>query len=137
MPGFFTIGSHALRAALTPDMPRHPGVPAIFDGRHVWIHVDGQNHVLEWHPAVTFLAKGLVHDAGDVLIAPMPGAVLSVATVPGATVAQGETLMVIESMKLETAIKAPRSGIVAEVHVGIGQTFNKDARLISLESEQP
>ncbi len=47
-------------------------------------------------------------------------------------VAAGDTLMVIESMKLETAIKAWREGSVAAVHVGMGQAFQRGAPLISL-----
>ena len=40
--------------------------------------------------------------------------------------------MVIESMKLETAIKAWRDGTVAAVHVGVGQTFERGAPLVTL-----
>jgi biotin carboxyl carrier protein len=50
----------------------------------------------------------------------------------GQSVTAGETLMVIESMKLETAIKAWRDGAVAAVHVGVGQTFQRGTPLLAL-----
>jgi 3-methylcrotonyl-CoA carboxylase alpha subunit len=42
---------------------------------------------------------------------------------------------VIESMKLETAIKAPRDGLVATVHVAVGKTFDRAAPLVTLAPE--
>jgi biotin carboxyl carrier protein len=67
--------------------------------------------------------------------APMPGTVVSVQARPGARVHKGETLMVIESMKLETAITAWRDGTIEVVHLAAGQTFDRDAPLVSLAPE--
>lgn len=47
----------------------------------------------------------------------MTAAVLSVAVTPGSTVAEGEPLLVVESMKMEIPILAPVGGIVAELRV--------------------
>ena len=57
--------------------------------------------------------------------------VIAVAAEPGAQVQAGDTLMVIESMKLETAIKAPRDGVVATVTFAAGQSFERDAVLVT------
>src|SRR5262249_4590640 len=46
---------------------------------------------------------------------PMTGAVLEVAVAAGATVAAGDTLMVVSAMKMETAVTAPCAGVVAEL----------------------
>jgi biotin carboxyl carrier protein len=70
--------------------------------------------------------------AEDVAEAPMPGVVIAVHVKEGQSVTAGETLMVIESMKLETAIKAWRDGAVAAVHVGVGQTFQRGTPLLAL-----
>ena len=48
---------------------------------------------------------------------------------------RGDTLLVIESMKLETAIKAPRDGMVETVHVADGRTFERSAPLVTLAPE--
>ena len=55
------------------------------------------------------------------MTAPMPGVILSVDTAVGTTVKRGESLMVLEAMKMKNELKAPRDGIVAEVYVAPGQ----------------
>ena len=62
-------------------------------------------------------------------LAPMPGVVVSVLVVPGQRVREGDALLVIESMKLQTTIAAECDGAVAEVSVAEGQTFQRGAVL--------
>lgn len=71
----------------------------------------------------------------DVVKAPMPGAVVSVECHPGDTVARGQPLVTIESMKLQTALVSPRDGTIAEVLRGVGETFEKDEVIVRLEPE--
>lgn len=133
MPGFLIIGSEAHPAALRPGQCNRPSENALFDGHHVWVHLDGEIHALEWRPAIAHFEEDLVGDIADTLRAPMPGAVIAVHVESGAVVRAGETMLLIESMKLETAIKAPRDGIVAAIHVRLGQSFDRDVPLVSLE----
>lgn len=104
-------------------------------GNHLWVHLDGRAYELVWQDAVAHHAGEAGGPAADGARAPMPGAVISVSVAAGDAVTAGDTLMVIESMKLETAIKAPRDGIVAVVHVAPGDVFDRDARLVSLAEE--
>lgn len=69
----------------------------------------------------------------DVVKAPMPGAVVSLHKQPGDEVQRGETVVTIESMKLQTALAAPRDGRIAELLRQEGQTFEKDDVLVRLE----
>jgi len=69
----------------------------------------------------------------DHVRAPMPGVVVSVHRRAGETVARGETLMTIESMKLQMALAAPRDGVLAEIRRGAGETFDKDEIVAELE----
>lgn len=69
----------------------------------------------------------------DQIKAPMPGAVVSVHKAAGDAVKRGETIITIESMKLQTALVAPRDGIVAEVLRKDGETFEKDEVVARLE----
>jgi biotin carboxyl carrier protein len=73
--------------------------------------------------------------AADTAEAPMPGTVVRVHVAPGEPVKRGQTLMVIESMKMETAILAWRDGVVGAVHRPLGATFDRKAPLVSLEPE--
>jgi biotin carboxyl carrier protein len=61
---------------------------------------------------------------GQVLKAPLPGKISHVAVKPGDTVTRGDTLLVIEAMKMENEFKAATAGTVSEVHVTAGQAVN-------------
>ncbi len=69
--------------------------------------------------------------AGQVC-APMPGTVLSVKVEVGASVAAGDTLLMLEAMKMETAVPAPSAGTVSEVLVKAGQRVNTGEPLVTL-----
>ena len=65
--------------------------------------------------------------------APMPGVVASVAAVAGKTVKQGDLLLTIEAMKMETGIHAERDGKIKAVHVQIGTQIDAKDLLAELE----
>jgi pyruvate carboxylase len=65
--------------------------------------------------------------------APMPGAVASVAVVPGAKVRAGDLLLTIEAMKMETGLHADREATVKAVHVHAGSQIEAKDLLIELE----
>ncbi|MGH7962914.1 MAG: acetyl-CoA carboxylase biotin carboxyl carrier protein subunit [Candidatus Binatia bacterium] len=69
---------------------------------------------------------------GNELRAPMPGVVVSVHAQPGDAVRKGQTLITIESMKLQTAITSPRDAEVSTIHFAEGQTFDRNAVLVTL-----
>ena len=103
-------------------------------GDRLFVHLDGQTYEIDYLPAVKRHAPDAALSASDHLVAPMPGAVIACAVKPGDTVAAGDLLLVIESMKLETPFKVWRDGRVASVHVAQGQTFERDKVLLSLEA---
>jgi biotin carboxyl carrier protein len=63
------------------------------------------------------------------LVAPMPGRVVRVLEAPGADVVAGQALFVIEAMKMENELKAPRAGRIQEVAVREGQAVESGALL--------
>ena len=65
--------------------------------------------------------------------APMPGRVVVVQKQPGDAVNAGDVVLVIEAMKMELALKAPRDGVLAEVHAQAGDFVEGDAVLATLE----
>lgn len=65
--------------------------------------------------------------------APMPGTILSVAVKVGQQVKAGDTLMVLEAMKMENEIPAPRDGKVTEVFVSANSTVETGSPLCNLE----
>jgi 3-methylcrotonyl-CoA carboxylase alpha subunit len=74
-------------------------------------------------------------DGGDNLIAPMPGLVTLVSAQAGQVVAKGDALLVLEAMKMEHTLTAPRDGIVAEILVVKGDQVTDGTMLLTLETE--
>lgn len=67
------------------------------------------------------------------MTAPMPGVVLSLEKSAGASVQRGETVLVLEAMKMKNEIKAPRDGVIAEVYVSAGQQVKYGETLVRFE----
>jgi biotin carboxyl carrier protein len=67
------------------------------------------------------------------LKAPMPGLVLEVKVSAGSAVKKGDSLLIIEAMKMENVIKATGDGLIKEISVEAGQSVEKDDRLMEFE----
>jgi pyruvate carboxylase subunit B len=80
------------------------------------------------------LPDGRPADGAAVVSAPMPGLVVRVDVEVGQQVAAGTGLVVVEAMKMQNELRAQRSGVIAVVHVVPGQTVEKGAPLITLQS---
>jgi 3-methylcrotonyl-CoA carboxylase alpha subunit len=72
------------------------------------------------------------HASGG-LEAPMPGKVIAVKAAPGQAVKKGDELLVVEAMKMENAIRAPRDGTVRSVAARVGDMVGPGAVLVELE----
>jgi len=70
-------------------------------------------------------------DSGDAKIrAPMPGLVIGVPLEVGASVTRGQTVIVLEAMKMENDLASPRAGAIKEIKVSQGQTVNQGDILV-------
>ena len=70
--------------------------------------------------------------SGEAVAAPMPGTILKVNVTAGQAVKSGDTLCVLEAMKMENEIKAPRDGVVNTVAVQKGASVNTGDALVYL-----
>ena len=70
--------------------------------------------------------------AGEAVAAPMPGTILKVNVAAGQAVKAGDTLCVLEAMKMENEIKAPKAGTVSTVAVTKGASVNTGDALVYL-----
>src|SRR5690554_1490991 len=73
-------------------------------------------------------------DTGGGLTAPMNGAIVAIQVGPGDKVTAGQTLVIMEAMKMEHAIRAPADGIVSEVFFVQGEQVTEGAELIAIET---
>ena len=103
------------------------------DGAKRWVTVNGQTLVLTKSGAGTRKSAGGHHHAAGELTAPMPGLVRSVNVEQGESVSKGQTLLVLEAMKMEIRIHAPREGVIQKLFVKQGQTVEREQILIEIE----
>jgi acetyl-CoA/propionyl-CoA carboxylase biotin carboxyl carrier protein len=86
-------------------------------------------------PDVFGPTRGIATSDGMVT-APMPGTILSLSVAQGQAVSTGDTLGVMEAMKMELALKAPIDGVVAEVNATEGEQVSMGETLFRVTSDQ-
>ena len=73
-------------------------------------------------------------DAG--FIAPMNGTVVAILVEPDQQVEKGQTLMIMEAMKMEHSLKAPAAGSVSEFYFKVGELVDGGTELLTFEAKQ-
>ncbi|MFD6551299.1 acetyl/propionyl/methylcrotonyl-CoA carboxylase subunit alpha [Streptomyces sp. NPDC058398] len=117
-------GTHTVtadRVAVTLDGVRHT-----FHRAADWIGRDGDAWHVRDHDPVAASLTGSAHAGADSLTAPMPGTVTVVKVAVGDEVTAGQSLLVVEAMKMEHVISAPHAGTVSELDVTPGTTVAMD-----------
>ena len=126
-----TLPSGAQRLALhIADMRLSFEILRLNGGTLIVATHDGQSAAFDLPQSGTTNA---VAAGGNVVLAPMPGLVSRLAAHPGQKVSAGEALIVLEAMKMEHSLTAPRDGVVAEVLCSEGDQVAHGAQLLRLE----
>ena len=99
---------------------------------HLWL--DGALYVFQRAEARRRSRAAGAEASADIL-APTPGAVLEVLVSEGDRVERNQTVVLMESMKMELVITAPRNGVVRRVAVAAGQQVDRGMRLLELAPE--
>ena len=132
--------SHVLASAWRPGDPVWSGT---FDGRPIWVQVraalngfDVSHRGVEARAyvytereaaAARLMPIKQVADSGKAVRCPMPGLVVSIAVREGQEVKTGETLAVVEAMKMENVLRAERDGVVKAIKAKPGDSLAVDA----------
>jgi acetyl/propionyl-CoA carboxylase alpha subunit len=104
---------------------------AVADGDTRWVFVNGRTYVLTaGRTASTARRRGAQPGS---LTAPMPGTIKRVQVVEGQRVAKGDTLIVLEAMKMELPVRAVRDGTVARIACREGELVQAGVGLIEME----
>ncbi|WP_395360719.1 acetyl/propionyl/methylcrotonyl-CoA carboxylase subunit alpha [Streptomyces sp. YH02] len=129
VPGLEPVTHRAAAGARVTDTTVHvtvDGVTHRFHRADDWLGRDGDSwHVLD-HDPVEAALSGARHGGADTLAAPMPGTVTVVKVAVGDEVEAGQSLLVVEAMKMEHVISAPHAGTVTELDVTPGTTVAMD-----------
>ena len=114
---------------LVDDGDRQWRVAVAGDGGSQWVFVDGQVSTVITEKPVR--RRGGSSEAG--VMSPMPASVVAVHVTPGQVVAEGDTLLVLEAMKMELPIRAPRNGVVKTVACVKGEIVQPGVNLLEFE----
>lgn len=79
------------------------------------------------------MSSGMEATGEVVLRSPMPGLIVSVPVVVGQTVSKGQTLVILESMKMENELKAPRDGTVSRLECAAGDSVEQNKVLVTID----
>jgi biotin carboxyl carrier protein len=113
------------------DAERHWTMAAARAGQRVWIAVDG--HALEFAIEETAAARPKPVRDQDALTPPMPSTVARILVGPGQAVERGDILLVLEAMKMELPLRAPRAGTVGALLCVEGQLVQPGDLLIEFK----
>jgi biotin carboxyl carrier protein len=101
------------------------------DDEGCWVHVDGRVRRVEIAPAGA-RARRRSAAADHVLSAPMPATVLAVLVAVGEAVKAGDPVLMLEAMKMELPVRAPKDGIVRALHCREGELVQPGVTLVEI-----
>jgi biotin carboxyl carrier protein len=105
------------------------GYEVLLRGRLYHVKVEDERQRLLRQASVGRLAEG----ADFQLKAPMPGLIVALPVSEGQEVEAGRNLVILESMKMQNELRAPRAGKVGHIHVRVGDTVDQKQALLTLE----
>lgn len=133
------VDFQALQSPLYSLMVNNASFEALVEVREGIFNVDmlGSNYEVsvadERAQRIAAARSGFAADSGEIQVrSPMPGLIVAVPVREGQEVAKGEALIVLESMKMENELKAPRAGTVSKVVVTTGDRVEQNKVLIVL-----
>ena len=108
-----------------------------FNNKHFTLSVNNTKYEVKISNPLDLLIKEMGFSVGNAkkandIKAPMPGIILNVAVEEGQEVLEGDTLLILEAMKMENAIGAPKDGTIKTVSIKSGGTVEKGELMIEM-----
>src|SRR5262249_17824368 len=116
---------------IAPDHERRIAY-AVSHGGRTWVFIEGRPYVVAAHQVGAAVRSPRADDL-LALSAPMPATVLSIAVAPGQEVREGDLLIVLEAMKMEVPIRAPRAASVKSIACREGDLVQPGVPLLELD----
>ncbi len=98
-----------------------------------YIAVDGEYFILASEKSVGVAAARAVTQAGDSVSSPMPGLIVKIPVTVGESVTAGTTLAIVEAMKMQNELRAPRDGVVKKINCKEGEQVDALKPIVELE----
>lgn len=108
-----------------------------FNNKKYIVNVNSNSYTVKISDQLDLLIKDMGFSVGSAkkandIKAPMPGIILSVNVKEGQKVNEGETILILEAMKMENSIGAPKDGVIKTVRVKNGGTVEKGELMIEM-----
>ncbi len=126
----FMMGNKTVKSSVIDGVPETYTVNV--DGRNFNVTVGPVGAALAIQPIVTEQSHVVLESSGSVVYAPMAGNILKILVDVGSNVEEGEVVVIMEAMKMETEVRSKFSGIVTAVHIKEGGAVAGGNALISL-----
>jgi len=124
-------GAHFDGSSLLLAMAGHTlRLPAWIDGTDIELHHAGQRYRFTRRPSYVF--ETAQTESADEVHAPMPGRIVLVKARAGDTVSKGDALLMMEAMKMELTLRAPRDGVIDHINATTGEFVEADTLLVRL-----
>mgnify|MGYP001116766729 CR=1 FL=1 len=113
-------------------------VESDFNNKTYTININSNNYTVQIKTPLDDLIKKMGYTTGSARVvnsitAPMPGIIIGIQVKKDQKVKEGDTLLILEAMKMENAILCPKDAKIKEVYVAVGDTVDKNKLLIALE----
>ena len=125
-------GRYLITGSGDPGAGRRRIAYAVRDRGRTWVFIDGRTYVIEPDAGHGGERAHVTNDPLT-LSAPMPATVIAVKVAPGQDVAAGDLLVLLEAMKMEVPIKAPRAGRVKSLACREGELVQPGVPLVEFE----
>lgn len=113
-------------------------INADFNKKEYTISLNSKTYSLKISDALDLMIEKIGYSFNDTkklnaILAPMPGIIIDLEVKQGDVVKEGDTILILEAMKMENSIKCPKDGIVKSVYTQKGDAVEKGKLLIELE----
>lgn len=102
-------------------------------GEVTYFSVDGEYFVLAQKKATSATGRGTAIPTGDSVSSPMPGLIVEIPVAVGTRVTEGTTLAIVEAMKMQNELRAPRDGTVKKINYKQGEQVDALKPIVELE----
>jgi biotin carboxyl carrier protein len=99
-----------------------------------YVFYEGRQFVFESKADAQYGSGGVLTEGGDFVSSPMPGTIIKITCTEGDVVAENDTLVIVEAMKMENVLRSPVAGTVAKVNYKEGDLVNAGSPIVELET---
>jgi 3-methylcrotonyl-CoA carboxylase alpha subunit len=138
--------AYTVTAATSAERPGELALSVDGERRRAWVAADGPRRWVALAGAADRPMLVSVPQSGgrgrraagqaDALEAQMPGVVRRVLAAPGEAVERGQVLVILEAMKMEIRVSAPRAGVVGAVNVAEGEAVERGQVLVTMATPE-